>query len=231
MFCLRAAPATPAQASAVDSHCATTQPQAVQVTNSPTPIDAPKDRSGWFMAVATVALAAFTWLLWRSTAALVKGADETAKRELRAYVFVNDARIEGVAAGDSPVATVLLKNSGQTPAYKVRVSIRMELRAAFADVPALEEAAALGHLAPGANLTTKAPSVGSLAVTEHARLDSGHVTLFVYGVVHYIDSFKKPHWTRFRTMVGGAAGLRAERPDGSLPLASCTEGNETDDDI
>jgi len=215
-------------------------PFAVKVTQAPVfPMaEPPKDWSGWIIAGATVwlalvttALAIFTFRLWRSTGDLVRGAAETAERELRAYVFVKDARIEGVTAGDSPVATVPLKNSGQTPAYKVRVSVQQELRAAFVEMPAFEESKVLGHLAPGAVLTVMAPSVGSLDRSEYAGLDSGDFTLFVYGVVHYIDAFKVPHWTRFRVMVGGPAGLRAERPDGSLALVSCAEGNETDDDI
>ena len=45
------------------------------------------------IALFTVILGIATWLLWRSTRALVEGAEKTAERQLRAYVFVKGGGI------------------------------------------------------------------------------------------------------------------------------------------
>src|SRR5947209_1045178 len=44
------------------------------------------------IALFTIILGIATWLLWRATKKLVKGAEATAKRQLRAYVHVSEAR-------------------------------------------------------------------------------------------------------------------------------------------
>jgi hypothetical protein len=41
------------------------------------------------IALFTIILGIATWLLWRATKRLVEGADRTAERQLRAYVFAN----------------------------------------------------------------------------------------------------------------------------------------------
>ena len=104
--CVAPAPALPA---APDIRGTPQQPLAVEVTDFPpppapprAPVEPPKDRSGWFIAAATGALAIFTWLLWRATGALVNENVDTAKRELRAYVFVREPFIESVDALNNP---------------------------------------------------------------------------------------------------------------------------------
>jgi hypothetical protein len=174
----------------------------------------------------TAALAFFTWKLWRSTGDLVREASETAKRQLRAYVFVSEPRIQGVSAGERPVAFVTLKNSGQTPAYSLKASIRMDIATTFADVsPNNIDPPNVGHLAPGGDFTIIVTADPALTTVEHAALDAGTRTLFVYGTANYVDAFGRSHYTRLRLMTGGAARLRTDK------LVSCTEGNETDDAV
>ena len=43
----------------------------------------------------------------------------TARRQLRAYVFIDSTRIDGMNAGQTPEVALVIKNFGQTPAYKV----------------------------------------------------------------------------------------------------------------
>jgi hypothetical protein len=57
----------------------------------------------------------FTGMLWLATVGLVRGAEDTAKRQLRPYVYVDKAAV--VLEGDRLNAVIDVKNSGQTPAY------------------------------------------------------------------------------------------------------------------
>src|SRR5216683_2590243 len=61
----------------------------------------------WLLFIATVALAVTTWLL-------VRGAERTAERQLRAYIFPDDVTLTNIE--HSPEICVVLKNTGQTPA-------------------------------------------------------------------------------------------------------------------
>src|SRR5258706_6905725 len=73
-----------------------------------------------FIAAFTVILAFATAFLWGATRQLVKGADDTAKRQLRAYVFVDSVNVANVVEGSGPPESrVIIKNFGQTPAYQV----------------------------------------------------------------------------------------------------------------
>jgi hypothetical protein len=49
--------------------------------------------------------------------------------------------------------------------------------------------------------------------------------MFVHGIIRYVDTFGVSHFTRLRLMIGGSVGVA----EGGQP-ASCSEGNETDDD-
>jgi hypothetical protein len=225
-----------AQPTVPDTRVTPMQPIAVEVTNLPPPAATPHPRTDWaevIAAGATVLLALVTWMLWLATRALVRGADETAKRELRAYVFVNNPWIEHVERNQQPVAHVPFKNYGRTPAYKIRATLNIDIGADFAEVPEpnpLPDSAA-GHLGPGADLQTLCALHRPLTATDPASLDAGHLTLFAYGEIHYVDAFKQAHWTKFRIMIGGSAGLRARLEDGKRALLSCPDGNETDDEI
>jgi hypothetical protein len=78
------------------------------------------DERDGVLVIATVLLAIYTYRLWDSTAKLVTGADETAKRELRAYVSVTPANLAAsLAPGAIPKLMIGLQNHGQTPAYDV----------------------------------------------------------------------------------------------------------------
>src|SRR5438552_10833727 len=60
-----------------------------------------------------------TFLLVIATGELVYYARDTARRQLRAYISVHRSDIAGIDGGQTPVATLLIKNYGQTPAYGV----------------------------------------------------------------------------------------------------------------
>ena len=148
-------------------------------------------------------------------------------------MFITDPWIEHVERNDQPVAHVPFKNFGRTPAYKIRATLSIGIGADFAEMPEPDPlpGTAAGHLGPNADFHTLRPLNRPLTATDPISLDAGHMTLFAYGEIHYVDAFKQPHWTRFRVMIGGSSGLRARLEDGKRALLNCPEGNETDDNI
>jgi hypothetical protein len=74
------------------------------------------------ITVLALTLAGGTLGLWFATRRLVKGAEETAKHQLRAYVFVLNGRVDLRKWGNTDDFccrfVVELKNFGQTPARK-----------------------------------------------------------------------------------------------------------------
>jgi hypothetical protein len=52
-----------------------------------------------------------TWLLWRATRNLVRGADQTAERQLRAYVLVTQVKVVD-PDNDAPNAEISIKTQG-----------------------------------------------------------------------------------------------------------------------
>jgi len=87
------------------------------------------------LAWITLALAVFTAGLWLATYGLVKGAKETAERELRAYIGVENIFLRGptlshlganpklpdIAATPDDRVFVRIRNFGRTPAYDTKI--------------------------------------------------------------------------------------------------------------
>jgi hypothetical protein len=75
------------------------------------------------MLIVTGFVAYATFSLYGATRDLVIGAEKTAERQLRAYVYVlpPPQGISAVIAGSSQRTVVALRNSGQTPAYEMQV--------------------------------------------------------------------------------------------------------------
>src|SRR5579859_4419557 len=96
----------------------------------------------WFMAIdwtpeavtaaATVTLACLTFVLawgtvflWRVTKRLVKGAERTAERQLRAYINYSKGSVVRWDSA-SPIVQAAFRNHGQPPAHNVvyRAAVR-----------------------------------------------------------------------------------------------------------
>jgi hypothetical protein len=67
------------------------------------------------LAFLTLTLAGGTIGLWFATRRLVRGAENTAERQLRAYIFVSDSSRVG-GPSPAPEFRIVVKNFGQTPA-------------------------------------------------------------------------------------------------------------------
>jgi len=84
---------------------------------------------GHRLKITDTLLVLFTFTLWWATLGLVSGADETAERDLRAYVLLEDTFFiyEGEHRTDAPnreytdVHKIRIKNFGRTPAFDMSI--------------------------------------------------------------------------------------------------------------
>jgi hypothetical protein len=175
------------------------------------------------IALFTVILGIATWLLWRSTRALVIGADNTAKRQLRAYIHVSEARFAnfGFPGG---VYMINYTNTGQTPAYDVFGTIGVQLT----NFPLSENLETTGIGTKGISTVgrdgeghCRIEAPRGLSGEEYGAVRDGKSAVFVYGVISYRDVFGDKWATEYRYFIGGDQGIRS---DGFM--ASHSEGNK-----
>lgn len=138
----------------------------------------------------------------RAAQASVKEAQETAKRQLRAYLSV------GIGPGISQDRNLRLRyegkpvvfNSGDTPAHKVR----LWTKAAVLPTPAPLEGEFVsgeptGEGTIGAKQSAFLSGVVDVLVddSEVEKIERGQKALYVWGLVQYEDTFGSKHSTRF----------------------------------
>lgn len=193
----------------------------------------------------TAVLARYTFKLWEATKDLAKEAkatadrqagevqesleigrrtvqtmDDTAKRELRAYVSATRAVIHEPFSAKGGNVKVTIKNSGQTPAYDYTVTYEC-LNApgpCSLDEPA-KTANARGSIAPNGAILATIP-LRAFSPGERAELEGGRRTLYVFGKISYTDAFQGARFTRFCFAFGGNYG------SGEGDLAVAEQGNE-----
>lgn len=149
--------------------------------------------------------------------------DQTAERQLRAYVLTSECKIsaiEGIAE-----ALVIAQNYGQTPAHELKSWMGIRLRKLpvtddLFDTDAVPVSKA-SHGA-GAPFTMNCKAKRALTQEELAGIGDGSWGYFVVGVITYKDIFGKTQTTKMKFGSGGPLGPFPS--DGRL--MSCGDGNE-----
>lgn len=183
----------------------------------------------WFILANTILLAlAFAaagfaaWFAWQQ----VEVARDTARKELRAYLFVELAESISREFEQFDRARLRFNNGGQTPAYRLACDVRI-----FPAHPKVGESWTW-TFDPRDNLTCR---IGVLAETASRFFDAddpittddlieGERHLFVVGVIYYDDIYREPHWITF-CMQWSRDNLT---PEGA---AYCNVYNETDETL
>jgi hypothetical protein len=196
-------------------------------------------RPDWWVAgftgglvIATSGLWIFTAFLWGSTKRLVSGSEMTAERQLRAYVFVTQVRVIDPDS-DNPSAEIMIKNTGQTPAYKVTVEAAANREnfppgiVIFTPTPVGPNTTRFVLGPEGTGMKT-IPLTTLLNAEVMQGMRDGRAALYLWGEILYTDAFKKsfrkPRFTQFRFMIGGSGGW----PSSNL-MVVCAEGNDADE--
>ena len=146
---------------------------------------------------STVAVAIFTGIL---TVYTVK-AWKSSKQELRAYVGVDATSFTESPTKGVTKAELVIKNSGQTPAFDFRIKANFwYYTLPRTEFPLSEEVdrQSTATLNPGDILT--APIIFEAVVTDDTRkeLIAGEAAFFLYGRMEYRDAFKARRFVNFR---------------------------------
>lgn len=144
--------------------------------------------------------------------------------QLRSYVGVMNSSIEELVAGLAPKVNVTLRNSGQTPAYKLRGFLSFGWSDSFERFgkDPVPKGSLFGTLGTGGTFLMHGQSPKFLTEEEFSRLQNGKLTFYVWGEVFYSDVFDKEHFLKYRLQTGGPNGIHGEM------LASSPEGNNAD---
>lgn len=166
---------------------------------------------GFFVGSFTLLLVVVTaWLVW-ATIKLWRGAEDTAKRQLRAYISVESGMNW---RQDQRRKTVfefrpVVENNGQTPANKVRIISMIEVRAPIVppdfdfDIPDTFVGALGSVTTIGAGKTKIHSRIlpAKLTRAELKEIAKGSKCFHVWGVVRYDDIFDQPHTTNFSFLI------------------------------
>jgi hypothetical protein len=174
------------------------------------------------LTIITFGLAMFTAFLWWTTRKLaqdaketatrqaeqtqlaLKHAEDTAKRQLRAYVFLLETKIVLTTMDDPIRVDIVLRNSGQTPAHDVFVWFRNEWREfpLNGPLPLTEPSPEdrIAPLAPQAITSHRHFTTGALTEKMHSDMVEGRKAIYVHGGVRYTDVFGKRWTTRVRLL-------------------------------
>jgi hypothetical protein len=198
--------------------------------------------SQWTMAVfsvvATGASLVGIWLLRRTfeetrrtARAAIKAnsiAQTSAQRQLRAYIFPEEAFIAGVAASPQSVVYIRFKNTGQTPSYYGTLWTNF---GAFSEFDKFEQgtkiARTVPNSGPGQSFTRERAlhTVDLFDVFRDAR-DLEHGGVYLFGSLRYQDAFQQWRHTTFRLKLRDIP--RDDIKDDRLDFLFCDAGNDSD---
>jgi len=182
----------------------------------------------WLIAIFTGTLWWSTRKLWVSTRNTLKHAQETAERQLRAYVFVeshSDSEVHKPVVSTDGQSVLPLKvfNRGQTPAYDVRVWVGARILPPNIFPPARPPQGLKFHpidLGPGSHVAIDGRLNGPWTEQEREGVLSGVMQIYVHGKIWYIDAFDNRQWTEFKL----ALPINKDRSFTGLHV--CPEGNK-----
>jgi hypothetical protein len=167
-------------------------------------------------AVATAMAAYYTREEWLTSV-------DNGRRQLRAYVFPAQANLSWEGTVKPSAANVIIKNSGETPAYRLSVAAIISV----GDYP-LHDAP---PVPPLPKTRTVVPPAGdySLTVTlprplngaEVQAIKTGAKAIYVFGEIAYADAFGECRLTQYKFFYSGAGGESGSQ----INLSYLDEGN------
>lgn len=157
-------------------------------------------------AIATATAAWYTRKEWQTSL-------DNGRRQLRAYVFPDQANLLWQGIAKPTVAEIVLKNSGQTPAYRLSTVAMI----AVSDYP-LRDNLAVHSIPPNHTVIPPAGSYAlSVAMEEPLTTDQlkaiqkGTQAIYAYGEIAYADAFGECRLTRYQFYYTGSGGDNGSR--------------------
>jgi hypothetical protein len=150
---------------------------------------------------------------------------KTTRAQLRAYLFLDDPRIENVGVLNYPLTIVGIKNFGQTPAHGVTAVFSNEVdtyptpTGKATEVPHVEELSR-ADLGPTSKIIVRISRDDALTSADMDAIKAQRAALYVTGVVNFTDAFGDKWVSHIRLM-------HTYRNLGTTTLEICPAGNET----
>lgn len=155
-------------------------------------------------------------------------AEDTSKRQLRAYVATEDHSIIDFVVGQQAGFVCKVYNRGQTPAYDVQIWSQPTAIKCDQETPDFAKIRQNGKFAkskallgPGQFIVHENRMTGQLEESSYYSVSAGGIAIIWAGVVTYRDSFGKRRISSFKYM---ATGEGAEMPS-SFDMHACGRGN------
>jgi hypothetical protein len=172
-----------------------------------------------FVFITAIATATAAWYTRRES----ETAAENGRRQLRAYVFPNQANLVWQGTTKPTLVEIGIKNSGQTPAYRLSTATAVVV----SDFPLQGDL----HVPPMPDNHTVVPPNGSytLSVTMAQTLTAdqlkavqkGTQAIYAFGEISYVDAFEECRVTRYRFYYIGTGADIGSR----IGLTYLDEGN------
>ena len=157
------------------------------------------------VTLGTAVIAIANVFLVIKTAGLVKVTQDTARRQLRAYVLLSKAKVDNGRIPNLRRAEIILRNFGSTPASKVRCWMGLDVRE-FPLTSGLREAGEdlwLSSDALGSDRESTLANAAPLQPSLESALLAGNAAVYAYGEARYMDIFGNACHTRFRYFCRG----------------------------
>ena len=167
-------------------------------------------------ALATATAAWYTRKEWQSSV-------DNGRRQLRAYVFPETATLHWSGSAKPMVAEITLKNSGQTPAYRVAAELAINVREypLQARLPAAKLPSTHTIIPPTGVYTLSTTAPRALTDDELTAIQQGHQAIYVIGDMSHDDAFGVCRIARYEFFFTG----EPPKDNGNIDLKYYGEGN------
>jgi hypothetical protein len=154
------------------------------------------------IALAVIAQVLIYRKQWEIMQHTVTITERSFRANTRAYIFINDATLESaISSGSYPYPSLVLKNSGTTPAYRYRVRFEQAFLAGEEDqkarqgiMPRMRELSERGHVfGPGEFSTLNPERKRWESDKQRDAAMQGLSTYHMWGLICYIDIFNREH--------------------------------------
>jgi hypothetical protein len=160
------------------------------------------------IAFGTIAIAAFTYTLFRATTKLWSANAQHSERELRAYVSIEPKIVYNFGAINPVVIGADAKNHGRTPATEIAYDFSMgplpnPLPVGFIFPAPSRQLNVNNSLFPDASVPTRFQNNNLLTAPEITAIETDVQRFHIWGVAHYRDAFGDRRTTRISASFGG----------------------------
>jgi hypothetical protein len=171
----------------------------------------------WLLSIATL-------MLWAATVGLVRSADRTAERQLRAYFDLRSANVEDFEVGKVPNVVLRFKNVGQTPAIEAVLQMSIQVRDSGNEPPEVDLTVfpdgSKSTIGRGGSLISHLEMSEPPSEYSFEAVKNDKAAFFAWGIIRYSDIYEHRRYLRFRmalTAKNFASGV----------TETCSEGNDS----